>query len=327
MQAEEKEAGMNPIFDKYVGAVWLERDEAGPSEAAKQRQLEVAEEQSAFPMAPGNELSYLDDSVPAGFVRGAITTPNGLNLYHYSKEADTVDGDDRIIYYIHGGYFMRGNEWYCRMCAGVLAKFFGLPVYACEYRYMPEHKYPAGLDDVTWGWNYLVDELGLDPAKIIVVGESAGGTFAMALGVRLKREGRALPGGNVIMSGFLDVSCETPSYKYNLGVDPTFVAPLAPSTMELYLADASQAQDPEVSPVYADLTGFPPTFFHADDTEVFVSDSLICAEKLHAAGIRVKVFLSHGLNHIYPLEMPELAESHEVYEKVREFFGIARPTP
>jgi acetyl esterase/lipase len=314
---------MNPIFEKYEGAPWLERDLSEPSERAKRRQAEVAEEQSAYPMAPGNELSYLDDSVPGDFIRKEIPAPGGLKLYHYSRnEASESPDDERTVYYIHGGYFMRGNEWYCRMCAGALAKYLGLPVYACEYRYMPENKYPKGLDDVAWGWDYLVNEAGLDPENILVIGESAGGTYAMALGVRLKKEGRELPGGYVILSGFLDVSCETPSYTYNLGVDPTFTSPLAPSTMDLYLDDRTKAKDPEVSPVYADLTGFPKSFFHADDTEVFVSDSLICGEKLNAAGIPVKVFLSHGLNHIYPLEMSELDESQEVYEKIREFFGL-----
>jgi acetyl esterase/lipase len=89
-----------------------------------------------------------------------------------------------------------------------------------------------------------------------------------------------------------------------------------------YLDDPGIDHDPEVSPIYSDMKGWPPTIFFADDTEVFVSDALIAADRLHKQGIRTEAYITHGLIHVYMFEMPEVPESAVCYEKIREFFGI-----
>ncbi|MDR1245912.1 MAG: alpha/beta hydrolase [Clostridiales Family XIII bacterium] len=311
---------LKKLFNDYEGAEWLTHIESDPSPEALKRIPEIMEEMSAYPMAPGNELSYLDDSTPDGVTRKDIDAPHGLRMYHYEPK-DKNPSEDRIIYYVHGGGFMRGNEWWCRMNAILQVKNLGLPVYACEYRYIPENKYPKSVDDVEWGWNCLVNELGFDPKKIIITGESAGGTYEMALMVRLKKQGRELPAGCVCISGFLDFAVESPSYTLNNGIDPMFSIDFH-AMIPLYLDDVSMVRDPEVSPKYADFTGFPSTIFFADDTEVFVSDALIAADKLHKLGIRTKAYITHGLTHVYAFEMPELTESHTCYRLIREFFGL-----
>jgi acetyl esterase/lipase len=144
----------------------------------------------------------------------------------------------------------------------------------------------------------------------------------MALMVRLKRQGRELPGACVCVSAFLDFSAESPSYTLNNGIDPLFSSINFHETASFYLDDLSLLHAPEVSPKYADFTGFPETIFFADDTEVFVSDSLIGADKLHKLGIRTEAYITHGLTHVYAFEMPELPESHTVYKRIKEFFAI-----
>jgi acetyl esterase/lipase len=312
---------LHELFKDYEGSGWLTHIKSAPSPEAQKRMPELIEELKDYPMAPGNELSFLDDSTPAGVTREDIDAPNGLHLYHYEPQ-DKNPAEKRVIYYVHGGGFMRGNEWYCRFNAINQVKNLGLPLYACEYRYTPENKYPKGLDDVEWGWNYLVNDLGIDSKKIITTGDSAGGTYEMALIVRLKRQGRELPGGCVCISAFLDFSAESPSYTINNGVDPLFSSIDFHETASLYLDDLSLLHDPEVSPKYADFTGFPETIFFADDTEVFVSDSLIGADKLHKLGIRTQAYITRGLTHVYACEMPELPESQIVYKRIREFFGL-----
>jgi acetyl esterase/lipase len=311
---------LHELFKDYEGAGWLTHIESGPSPEAQRRMPELIEELKDYPMAPGNELSYLDDRTPEGVTREDIDAPHGLHLYHYEPR-DKKPAEARVIYYTHGGGFMRGNEWYCRFNAINQVKNLGLPVYACEYRYTPENKYPKGLDDVEWGWNYLVKDLGIDPKKIITTGDSAGGTYEMALMARLRRQGRGVAGACVCVSAFLDFSAESPSYTLNNGIDPLFSIDFH-ETAPLYLDDLSLLHDPEVSPKYADFTGFPETIFFADDTEVFVSDSLIAADKLHKLGIRTEAYITHGLTHVYAFEMPELPESHTVYQRIREFLGL-----
>jgi acetyl esterase/lipase len=311
---------LHELFKDYEGAAWLRHARSGPSPEAQKAIPELLELMKDYPIAPGNEIPFIDDSAPAGIAREDIGAPHGLHMYRYGPQGGKPS-EDRTVYYVHGGGFMRGNEKWCRANAIFLAKHLGLPVYACEYRYIPEHKYPKSLDDVEWGWNHLVGSLGLDPKKIIIAGESAGGTYEMALMLRLKRQGRELPAGCVCISGFLDFAVESPSYTLNNGIDPMFSTDfhaLAP----LYLDDVSRAREPEVSPKYGDFTGFPETIFFADDTEVFVSDTLIAADKLHRLGIRTEAHITHGLTHIYAFQMPELPESLRCCGLIREFFGL-----
>jgi acetyl esterase/lipase len=209
------------LFKDYEGTTWLTHIESDPSLEARKRMPELMKEMEAYPMAPGNELDFLDDNAPPGVTREDIDAPHGLHMYHYEPK-DKNPAEERTIYYVHGGGFMRGNEYWCRTNAILQVKHIGLPVYACEYRYIPEHKYPKAIDDVEWGWNYLVNDLGLDPKKIIITGESAGGTYEMSLMMRLKRQGRELPAGCICISGMLDISTESPSYTLNNGIDPIF---------------------------------------------------------------------------------------------------------
>jgi acetyl esterase/lipase len=309
------------LFKNYEGAAWLTHIESDPSPEAQKGMVRLLKEMEAYPMAPGNELDFLDDSTPPDVMREDIDAPHGLRLYHY-EPLNKNPAEDRIIYYVHGGGFMRGNEYWCRTNAILLVKHLGLPVYACEYRYIPEHKYPKGIDDVEWGWNHVVNDLGFDPQKIIIAGESAGGTYEMSLMLRLRRQGRELPAGCVCLSGFLDFASESPSYRLNQGIDPMFSIDFRVMT-PFYLDDVSMVYDPEVSPKYADFTGFPATLFFVDDTEVFLSDALIAADKLHKLGIRVEAHITHGLTHAYMFDMPELPESYASYKHIREFFGLS----
>jgi acetyl esterase/lipase len=314
---------LRELFKDYEGAAWLTHIESDPSPEFQKSIPELMKTLAGYPMAPGNELDFLDDGTPDGFTREDIDAPHGLRMYHY-EPLDKNPSDDRIVYYVHGGGFMRGNEYWCRFNAILLAKHLGLPVYACEYRYIPEHKYPKSLDDVEWGWNRLVNDLGFDPKKILIAGESAGGTYEMALMLRLEKQGRELPSGCVCISGFLDFASESPSYTLNNGIDPMFSIDFK-AMIPFYLDDVSMVYEPEVSPKYADFTGFPPTIFFADDTEVFVSDALIAADKLHKLGIRTEAHITHGLTHVYAFELPEIPESLACYERIRAFFGISKP--
>jgi acetyl esterase/lipase len=319
-----KEKKMNDVlhelFKDYESAPWLTHIETDPSPEAQKAIPELMDKMKDYPMSPGNELSFLDDSTPAGITREDVDAPHGLHLYHY-EPLDKNPAEERIIYYIHGGGFMRGNEWWCRTNAILQVKNLGLPVYACEYRYIPDNKYPKGVDDAEWGWNYLVNDLGFDPKKIIISGESAGGTYEMSLMLRLKRQGRELPKSCIYISGFLDFAAESPSYTLNQGIDPMFSIDFHAMT-PLYLDDVSMVHDPEVSPKYGDFTGFPETIFFVDDTEVFVSDALIAADKLHKLGIRAEAYITHGLTHCYAFEMPEIPESETCYKLIRKFLGL-----
>ncbi|MDR3337368.1 MAG: alpha/beta hydrolase [Treponema sp.] len=304
---------MNPLFEDYKDKPWLIHTETEPSQKTKNcipRLLELSEK---YPIAPGNELDYFDDTTPDTMIREDITTAGGVILYKYTPK-NLDPGEKRVIYYIHGGGFMRGNTNWCRANAICHVRNFGLPAYAATYRYTPEFKYPAGLEDAEDGYHYMVNKQGHDPSDIIVTGDSAGATYMFALCGRLKRQGKKLPGRLISMSGFLDFTFKGASYKYNLGKDIMFTAPLDESVH--FYTDEPDATNPDISPIYMDFTGLPPAFFTADDTEVFVSDALTAADKMDKAGIPVKAHIMHGLWHDFLFETPEIEESKLIYKEL-----------
>jgi acetyl esterase/lipase len=308
----------NPLFTEYVGMPWLNHDESGPSAealAVKPVYLEIC---SHYPMRPGLELDYVDDSTPTGYTREEFTTSAGQTLYHF-RNGDLPADEKRVIYYIHGGGFMRGNGLWCRKNAIVQAVNLSLPVFACEYRTTPASRWPAALDDVWAGYQYLIEELGYQPKNVIVTGESAGGNLAVALVIRLKRLEAELPGRLIALSPSLDLKFSTKSMEYNLGKDLVFTDAIKVTAD--YYADPDQLQNPEVSPLYADFTGFPPTYLCAEDTEIFCSEILVIADKLYRAGTKVCAFVSHGLWHAFPLETPEIPEAQTAFAQMREWIA------
>jgi acetyl esterase/lipase len=94
------------------------------------------------------------------------------------------------------------------------------------------------------------------------------------------------------------------------------VAAVAP----LYV-DAKDVTNPEVSPVYGDFTGFPPTYFCADDEEIFLSDSLVSADKMHKAGVNVRAHIFHGLWHAFAL-MSISREAKTALDEIKEFIRL-----
>ncbi|MDR3342601.1 MAG: alpha/beta hydrolase [Treponema sp.] len=309
---------MNPLFEDYKDKPWLTHTETEPSRETKDWIPRLIELSKQYPIAPGNELEYFDDSTPDSMTREDIRTPGGVLIYKYTpKNLDPAE--KRIIYYVHGGGFMRGNTYWCRSNAIHQVLNFGLPLYAVTYRYIPEFKYPAGLDDTEDGYNYVVNERGNAPSDIIMTGESAGPTYMLALCGRLKRQGRELPQRLVVMSGFLDYTFQGASYRYNLDKDILFGVPME-ETVHVY-TDEADATNPDISPIYSDFTGFPPAFFVVDDTEVFVSDTLTCADKMDKAGIPVKVYITHGLWHCFQFETPDIEESKFVYKEMKAWLG------
>jgi acetyl esterase/lipase len=292
--------------------------ESGPSSYADEvARAERTWKAKNYPIRPGIEYGdFIDDSTPEGYTRTDISA-KGVNLYLY-KFKDEAKNGKRIIYYIHGGGFVRGNGSYCRQIALLHLQRLGIPAVAVEYTYAQTAKYPAQLDEVLTGYTHLTDALKYKPSDIIVGGDSAGGTLSLALVVRLKRLGLGLPGALLLNSPMTDCTMSLASHKVNVGKDAVFTQGIAPAVMALYV-DEKYMKDPEASPYFADFSGFPPAYFVADDTEVLCSDSLETAAKMYAAGVKVKAHFFHGLWHVFPTDVQKTPESRQVFAEMKEF--------
>lgn len=208
---------------------------------------------------------------------------------------------DRVVFYCHGGGYTCGSLKYARVIASKLAVHTGIPVMSFEYSLAPEHPYPAALEDALVIWNYIM-QLGFGAREVIVVGDSAGGNLALELILKLKSQKRILPKGLVLMSPWTDMTMSGETYETCKDIDPLLTKEYIQTCRYSFVglnekyneeetkikideADLDYA-NPDFSPLFADLEGFPPTLIQVGSNEILKSDSIRFYEKLLSLGVQ-----------------------------------------
>jgi len=194
------------------------------------------------------------------------------------------------IVWLHGGGWVMGDlEGFEHVCRA-LANASGRVVVSVDYRLAPEDPFPAARDDalaaVEWALGHGAAQLGWDPTRVVVGGDSSGGNLA-AVAVRHHAERVE---AQLLVYPVTDAAMTSASYVSAAGAD---VGGLTPETMArcyaAYLQGADGA-DPDVSPLRAlDLAGLPPTFVAVADHDVLREDGVAYAEALRAVGVPVEL--------------------------------------
>ena len=192
-----------------------------------------------------------------------------------------------ILYFHGGGWTIGSLEAYDLPCRFFCART-GCAVVAVDYRLAPENKFPAAVDDAVAAFRWLAaegTEFGIDPARIVVAGDSAGGTLATVVAQTVRGEAR-VPCLQWLIYPATDLAGETSSHtSYADG----FL--LTRDDMEwfrsLYLENSSEAMDPRVSPLRAaDLSGLPPALVYTAGFDPLRDEGRAYADRLHAAGVK-----------------------------------------
>ena len=194
-------------------------------------------------------------------------------------------GHDRskVILYCHGGGYTSGNLGYARVLAAKMAGATGCEVLAFQYRLAPEFPYPAALEDGLEAWEYLMHQ-GWGAKDVILAGDSAGGNLALELTLALKEEGRFQPGRLVLFSPWTDMSASGDSYTQREELDPMLTNRYIQSVRSAYAPNADY-RHPKLSPLFADLSGLPPTLIQVGEREILYSDSERLRNALTTAGV------------------------------------------
>ena len=194
-------------------------------------------------------------------------------------------GHDRskVILYCHGGGYTSGNLGYARVLAAKMANATGCEVLAFQYRLAPEFPYPAALEDALEAWEYLMHQ-GWGAKNVILAGDSAGGNLALELTLALKEAGRFLPGRRVLFSPWTDMTASGASYTHREALDPMLTEQYIRSVRSAYAPGVDYSQ-PQFSPLFADLSGLPPTLIQVGEREILASDSEQLQKALIAAGV------------------------------------------
>lgn len=150
-------------------------------------------------------------------------TPKGvtvekIDLNGLGGERLTKPGNAGWVLYVHGGGYMSGSARERREVCQYIADMHGRNVMSCNYRLAPGHLWPAQIDDTLAAWEGVLAR-GVDPADVIVAGESAGGTLALSLAFALKERGMAQPGGIMALSPSVTQAESLPSHSANVATD------------------------------------------------------------------------------------------------------------
>jgi len=225
--------------------------------------------------------------------------------------------DDRAILYLHGGAWVMGSPRTHRALVADLARRAGVRALSLDYRLAPEHPYPAALDDGVAAYDWLVAS-GIEPGRIVVAGDSAGGNLALALLLRLRDAGTPLPAGAVLLSPVTDLRLSGASHTTRKAVDPFFAKADLRAFVELY-AGSHDLRDPYLSPLGAELGGLPPLLLHVGDREVLRDDAVGLGERACAAGVEARTVVWPGMTHVFQVQTFLLPEARRANAEIGAF--------
>ncbi len=205
--------------------------------------------------------------------------------------------DERVILYLHGGGYCVGSPRTHRDFAWRLSAASAARVLLPDYRRAPEHPFPTAVDDAVAAYRWLLVE-GIDPAHLVIAGDSAGGGLALAALVRLRDEGERLPAAAALLSPWVDLALTGNSLQSKAAEDPVLSPAQLQEFAELYLGDADP-RTPLASPLYADLAGLPPLLIQAGGAEILLDDAVRLAERAEAAGVEVTLDVWPEMIHVW----------------------------
>ncbi|MBQ8600366.1 MAG: alpha/beta hydrolase fold domain-containing protein [Clostridia bacterium] len=202
-----------------------------------------------------------------------------------------------VLLYLHGGGYTCGGLDYALGFGSMLASQTGTRVFCAAYRLAPEHRFPAALEDAETAYRYLLEK-GYAPEHITLSGESAGGGLCYALCLCLRDVGLPMPAGIIGVSPWTDLTASGSSYATNKAADPSMTVEMLDFFAESYTDDR---QDPFVSPLFADLTGMPPSLLFVGGDEIMLSDTEELHYRLLEAGCKSRLQIAAQRWHGYVL--------------------------
>lgn len=262
--------------------------------------------------APSREVAQVLDRTYSG--------PGGeLPLKVYIPEGQ---GPHPVVVYFHGGGFVGGSLNVTDEPARALAIDAGAIVITAAYRRAPEHKFPAATDDsmaaLRWAKEH-VKELGGDPNRLYVMGDSAGGNLAAVAAIRARDEGGPELAGQILVYPVIDSSAVLPS-REEFYEGYIITAPDLDWFWEQYLRSPMDRDNPLATPSLANShANLPPTLVVTVEYEVPRDEAEHYARQLKNAGVQVETLRVPGLIHGSYWMSGAVPRSREIHEAIVAF--------
>ena len=220
----------------------------------------------------------------------------------------TDDPAPALIYVHGGGWTLFSIDTHDRLMREYAARS-GVTVVGIEYSLAPESKFPRQIDEILELVGMLRadgGELGIDPTRIAIGGDSVGANLSVATNLALRDRG--LPTLSAMLLNYGAFGPEhTPSYGRYSGPDYMLTAEEMDGFWRNYIRDEGDLADPLVAPLSADLHDMPPSFFTIAECDILADGNHRMATRLKEAGADVTILSCAGATHSF-LEAVSIAE-------------------
>lgn len=246
----------------------------------------------ATQMAVGQYYDAAASKIEASLRSTATTLSVDTATVHLATP-DELDFPHGAIIDLHGGAFTFGGGRACRVSAQSQADRYKVRCYGVDYRMPPDNPYPAALDDCIVAYRHVLQSH--DASEVILFGRSAGGNLAAATLLRAGEENLPMPAALILLSPEVDLTESGDSFQQNHMIDVVLPKSLMVKN-KLYAGEADLAH-PYLSPLFGDLTDFPPTFLQCGTRDLFLSNTVRMHRALRAAGVVAELHVFEAMPH------------------------------
>ncbi len=243
----------------------------------------------------------------------------GVKAFIVTPDTIPPANRNRLLVHVHGGAYVLSPGEAATKEAIEMAGFGHFKVISVDYRMPPDAPYPAAMDDAMAVYRAALTMA--KPRNIGIFGTSTGGGMTLAMVLRAKQEGLPLPGAIAPGTPWSDMTKTGDSFYANELVDSVLVSDdgFLHAAALLY-ANGHDLKDPQLSPVYGDMHGFPPTILTSGTRDLFLSNTVRVHRKLRQAGVDAVLQVFEGQSHAQYYRDINAPETIDYNTEVARFF-------
>lgn len=243
----------------------------------------------------------------------------GVKCYSIKPKTIAPGKENQLLIHLHGGAFVFNGGLAATGEGCLLADACKMRVLSIDYRMPPDHPFPAAPDDIVAVWKAVLKEH--DAKNMVMGGTSAGGGLTMTTMLRCKAEKLPMPAAIFIGTPGATLPKTGDSLWMNAEVDHVLgrYEGRIEAALKLY-AGGKDMNDPMLSPLYGDMTGWPPAILITGTRDLLLSPTVLTHRKLRAAGVPAELHVFEGMAHADYLIAYGSPESKEALKEIGVFF-------
>jgi monoterpene epsilon-lactone hydrolase len=271
------------------------------------------------PVGWADRRERLDEVGSVWPVSGDITC-EGVDCDGVHGEWSLAPGSDasKVLLFFHGGGYCSGSIKSHRRMVTEAGRAMRMRTLSIDYRRAPEHPFPAQHEDALTAWRFLRRQ-GFSAGHIVVGGDSAGGNLSLSLINRLRAANEPLPGCAWLVSPWTDLTMSGATLATKDAVDPLIHKAYLEELADAYAPPPIDRRNPLISPLFGDVSGFPPMLIQVGSAETLIADATRLAEAAGVADVKVRLEIWPHMIHAWPVWNAALEDGRRALAAAGEF--------